>query len=123
MTRLLLAAATGIAAVAVAGCGSGTAPQIAAGADPSRGHGLIEHYGCGACHEIGGVSGANGRVGPSLKQIPNLQSIVGVLPNTPRNLERFVMDPPRYVPKGDMPDLGVTRAEARDIAAYLETGQ
>lgn len=109
--------------LAAAGCGPGTKSQGTPGADPSHGRRLIVQYGCGACHRIGGVSGADGRVGPALTQVPGLQSIVGVLPNTPANLARFVENAPRYVPDGAMPDLGVTAAEAKDIAAYLEHGQ
>ena len=74
-----------------------------------------------ASDEIAGVEGADGHVGPSLKQIPQLQTIAGVLPNTTPNMVRWLLDPPRYVPTGDMPDLGVTRSEAKDIAAYLYT--
>lgn len=120
MKRLLL---IGAAVLLVAGCGSGTKLQGAPGSDPARGHDLIARYGCGGCHEIGGVSGANGQVGPSLKQIPGLQTIAGVLPNTPQNLARFIRSAPRFVPQGTMPDLGVTAGEARDIAAYLEERQ
>lgn len=120
MTRIAALLAAG-ALAALAGCGRGTTPQEVQGGDPARGHDLIVHYGCGACHRISGVSGANGQVGPSLEQLPQIQTIAGVLPNTPRNLVRWIMDAPRYVPSGDMPNLGVTRAQATDIAAYLET--
>lgn len=113
----------GAAALLLAGCGPGTTRQGAPGSDPARGHDLIVRYGCGGCHEIGGVAEANGRVGPSLKQLPGLQTIVGVLPNTPENLARFIRNAPRFVPQGTMPDLGVTPGEARDIAAYLEERQ
>lgn len=113
---------TALAAVlvaAAAGCGPGTHPTVVQGGNARRGHDLIVHYGCGACHEIAGVSGADGHVGPSLRQLPQLQTITGVLPNTTQNLIRWLLDPPRFVPNGDMPNLGLKPDEARDIAAYL----
>jgi cytochrome c2 len=108
-----------LVSAAAAGCGPGTHPTVVEGGNAQRGRDLIVHYGCGACHVIAGVDGADGHVGPSLQQIPHLQTIAGVLPNTTPNLIRWLLDPPRFVPKGDMPDLGVTPAEAKDIAAYL----
>jgi cytochrome c len=108
-------------AVAAAGCGRGTHDQLVQGGSPHRGAQLIVHYGCGACHVISGIQGANGRVGPELTQVRKRQTIAGVLPNTTSNMIRWLLDPPRFVPKGDMPQLGIKRGEARDIAAYLYT--
>lgn len=120
MRRTALLGLAPLAAVAVAaGCGPGTHATVVAGGNANAGHALIVRIGCGACHRIAGVSGADGEVGPSLKQLPHLQSISGVLPNTTQNLIRWLLDPPRFVPKGDMPNLGITPAQARDIAAYL----
>src|SRR4051812_49992898 len=52
------------------------------GGDPARGQGLMRHYGCAGCHEIPGVHGADGRVGPSLDHVAGRLYIAGVLPNT-----------------------------------------
>ena len=48
-----------------------------------------------------------------------LRYIAGELPNSPENAIRWIRDPKRVEPGTVMPDLGVTTAEARDIAAYL----
>ncbi len=121
MRRLL--APLALLALATAGCGRGTHHPAVPNANASHGKQLIEHYGCGACHIIGGVSGANGHVGPDLKTFPDRRTVAGVLPNTTENLVRWIMHPQQIVPNSAMPDLGVKRQEARDIAAYLYTGQ
>jgi len=79
------------------------------------------NYNCGACHQIPGVSGAEGRVGPSLKSIAVRTEIAGRLVNTPENLALWLRDPQRVVPGNGMPDQGVTEQQARDMAAYLYT--
>lgn len=110
-------------AALLAGCGQGQGVLRAAPPaswNASRGHMLIEYYGCGACHVIGGVSNATGHVGPPLTNFESrYREIVGVLPNTPRNVVRWIMDPPRFVRGVDMPNLDVRRPGAQDIAAYL----
>lgn len=111
------------AALLCAGCGQGQGvlgPGVPASWNASRGHMLIEFYGCGACHVIGGITNANGHVGPSLTNFRRrYRNIAGVLPNTPQNLVRWIMNPPRFVSTVDMPDLDVRRPGAQDIAAYL----
>ena len=42
------------------------------GGDPSRGPQLIRSYGCGTCHTVSGVVGANGLVGPPLNGIAEI---------------------------------------------------
>lgn len=81
---------------------------------------LITRYGCGSCHEIPGVKGANGLVGPPLIKFGRRQFIAGELANTPDNLIRWISDPKGVEPGTDMPNLGVSADQARDIAAYLE---
>ncbi len=118
--RRVAAIAVLVPVAAAAGCGSGAPPPAGVpSSDPSRGKELIVHYGCGSCHTIGGVSGANGKVGPPLEGFGQRQTIAGKLANTPSNLIRWIMDPQRIVPGNDMPDLGVSRDEARDVASYL----
>ncbi len=95
-------------------------PAIAGGR-PERGAELIESYGCGACHVVPGVRGADGTVGPPLTDFAVRGYIAGQLPNNGRNLVHWIMDPDGVEPGTAMPDLGVTEAEARDIAAYLFT--
>ena len=89
--------------------------------DPKRGAALIERYGCGACHTIPGINGANGLVGPPLNMMGRRIYIAGVLRNTPDNMMRWIRDPQKIVPGNAMPEMGITEAEARDLAAFLET--
>lgn len=87
--------------------------------DSSRGRALLPAYGCPACHAIPGFKGPTAAVGPPLQGFARRTNIGGVLPNRPQELVRFVMDAPREIPGTAMPDLAVTDAEARDIAAFL----
>ena len=91
------------------------------GGDPDRGHAALGHRPCGSCHEIPGVAGAKGTVGPPLTHFAT-RAYIGVrLNNTPDNLVDWIVDPHRTDPKSAMPPTGVGQAEARDIAAYLYT--
>ncbi len=60
-------------------------------------------------------------VGPPLQKFGLRAYIGGVLPNTPDNLVRWLQDPPSVDPRTAMPNLGVSLAEAGDIAAHLYT--
>lgn len=91
------------------------------GGDPSRGPALMRAYGCGSCHTIPGVDGAVGLVGPPLAGIASRSYIGGVLVNTPDNMIRWIQDPKRVDSLTAMPNVGVTTADARRIAAYLYT--
>ena len=89
--------------------------------DWHRGQADIEKYGCGSCHVIPGAVGARGLVGPPLTDWSQRTVIAGKLPNTEDNLVAWIKDPQSVWPGNDMPNLGVTDAEAHDIAAYLYT--
>jgi cytochrome c len=91
------------------------------GGNPQKGRELIGRYGCDACHTIPGVPGARGRVGPPLAGIASRMYVAGVLQNTPPNLQRWIKDPQLVDSATAMPNLRVTDAHARDIAAYLYT--
>jgi cytochrome c2 len=82
---------------------------------------LMIHYGCPTCHVIPGVPGAVGKVGPSLATLAQRSYLAGVLPNTPENLEKWVMHPQKFQPGIAMPEMGVTSEDARRIAVFLET--
>lgn len=110
----------GVAAVVLAGCGGASHAATPSSWKPARGKMLIEYYGCGACHRIGGISLANGHVGPPLTNfVRRYRLIAGVMPNTPQNVVRWILDPPKIVPTVDMPDLGLGRRGAEDVVAYL----
>jgi cytochrome c2 len=91
------------------------------GGNPARGPELIRSYGCGTCHTVAGVTGAKGLVGPPLAGIAQRAYIAGVLPNAPENMVRWIENPKAVDPLTAMPVLGVSPADARDIAAYLYT--
>ena len=112
-----------VAALAVAACSEAEAPAHLAipGADPDRGRALIAAKGCGTCHFVQGVRGANGRVAPQLENFASRTLIAGTFPNVPRFLVPWLMDPPALKARTAMPDLGIVEAEARDIASYLYT--
>ena len=46
-------------------------------------------------------------------------AFTSVLPNSADNLVKWIMDPRAVSPRTAMPDLGVSEAEARHMAAYL----
>ena len=80
---------------------------------------LIASYGCGSCHSIPGVPGADAKAAPPLKRFYERQYIAGRLPNTWDNLIRFIQYPQEVEPGSAMPDLEISDDEAQAIAAYL----
>lgn len=93
-------------------------PQVAQG-DAARGLLALQRYECGVCHLIPGVRGARGYVGPALEAYSRSVYVAGKYPNTPDVLVRWIMDAPALAPETAMPAMGVSRAEAQDMAAYL----
>jgi cytochrome c2 len=88
---------------------------------PEHGGVLIRKYGCGSCHTIPGIPGAKSTVGPPLAGIAGRSYIAGVLPNNPDNMTAWIHNPPAVDSKTAMPYMGISAAEARDIAAYIYT--
>ncbi|TMK88537.1 MAG: c-type cytochrome [Actinobacteria bacterium] len=126
--RLVLATVVVGAAITGAACsGAGDTgaegSRVVRGASPEAGKQQIIRYGCGACHQIPGIKQANGLVAPPLDHFGRRGTIAGHFANTPDNLINWVNDPQGMLPGNDMPNLGVTRDEARNIAAYLESLQ
>ncbi|ANN77464.1 c-type cytochrome [Bordetella flabilis] len=117
-----------VAITALPACGRESAPlwpgpdvRPLAQASPSRGERLIATHGCVSCHAIPGVRGPSSGVGPPLAAMGSRAYIGGVLPNTPENLVRWLQDPPAIDARTVMPNVGLSHAEAVDIAAYLLT--
>ena len=112
-----------VLALALGACAEAEPPAHLAipGADADRGRALIVSYGCGSCHHVEGIRGADGLVGPRLENFANRTLLAGTFPNVPRYLVPWLMDPPDLKPGTAMPDLGVSDAHARDIASYLYT--
>jgi cytochrome c len=90
-----------------------------AGGNNRAGIAAFGKYGCGSCHTISGVSGANGQVGPPLTGIGNRRYIAGELSNTRDNLVHWIQHPQSVNPRTAMPELGVTLQDANDIASLL----
>lgn len=110
-----------VAAAAACREAPGSAIQQVPGGDPERGRRLIAAYGCGSCHQVPGVPGAVGRVGPSFVGFAHRTYIAGSLRNEPAELIRWIRTPQQVRPGTVMPDLGVGEREAGDIAAFLYT--
>lgn len=106
-------------AALIGGCERPTA--AIPGADIERGRELLWQFGCGSCHEIEGVIGGVGKVGPPLQGMARRVYIGGVLSNTPEHLAQWIRTPQAFDPPTAMPNLGVTPEQARDMAAYLYT--
>ncbi|MGY2002473.1 c-type cytochrome [Blastococcus sp. SYSU DS1024] len=114
--RLRLAAALVAATAGLSACTGATGePQASA----DRGRELLREYGCAACHQVPGVTGPQGRVGPPLGTIVERRTIAGTLPHTPENLRSWIQDPQELDPGNLMPDLGVTDEDVDAIVAYL----
>lgn len=110
-----------VATLALAACqdDAPSARSTVATGNPELGRELLESYGCGSCHTIPGVKGADALVGPPLTSFAHRSYVAGQLANTPDNLARWIQDPRRVEPGTAMPDLGVNAEEARNMAAYL----
>jgi cytochrome c2 len=93
--------------------------QFVATANAERGKDIIERVGCGSCHTISGIGWPKGKVGPKLDGLADRALIAGRLPNRPDVLAAFVREAPVMVPGSAMPAMPVSKAEARDIVAYL----
>jgi cytochrome c2 len=89
------------------------------GGDPAHASLLVTRYGCAGCHTIPGLPAADGEVGPPLGGLRQRVFIAGVLPNTADNLINWIVGPRAYSPGSAMPVTGISKAEARDIAAWL----
>lgn len=112
-----------IAALWLAGCSGEIdgvpGPRAAADNRVAVGRQLIASYGCGACHTIPGIPGADAKAGPPLDQFYQRSYIAGRLPNTEANLAQWIQNPQQIDPGNAMPNLGVTADQAQAMAAYL----
>ena len=87
--------------------------------DPNRGPEIALQYGCAGCHTIPGVRGPGGKVGPPLADIGARLYLGGRLTNTPNNLIEWIENPRAVDPQTAMPSTGISKREARDMAAFL----
>jgi cytochrome c2 len=101
------------------GCSSSTAP-VSTGQQTAPD--LMIQYGCPTCHVIPHVPGAVGKVGPSLASLSQRSYLAGQLQNSPGNLVRWLREPQQIHPGTAMPNMGLSEADAKTIAAFLERG-
>ena len=94
-------------------------PRLSSDRDIEAGRHLIASYGCGACHTIPGIPGADAMAAPPLNRFYERSYISGEVPNTWDNLIKYIQHPQDIEPGTVMPDLGVKDEEAREIVAYL----
>jgi len=112
--------------LSVSACQAGPTPrslqlEAVPGGDAEQGRAAIRAYGCGACHTIPGVPGADAMAAPPLTRFAYRKYIAGMLPNTADNLVTWIRTPQAVVPGNAMPNMGVTEEDALNIAAYLAT--
>jgi len=88
--------------------------------DAKRGEQRVAAYGCASCHEVGAAT-PRGRVGPPLTDIASRSYIAGRFANDEIWMTLWLEHPQQLKPGTAMPELGVSRRDARDIAAYLAT--
>ncbi|MEZ2410662.1 cytochrome c family protein [Bosea sp. RCC_152_1] len=89
------------------------------GGDPARAPALLRRYGCGGCHTISALNGADGKVAAPLDAFAQRVFIGGAARNSPDNLVRWIVSPQSLSPRSAMPATGITPEEARDVAAFL----
>src|SRR5215216_5785085 len=94
-------------------------PRSAPDSSIAAGRRLIASYGCGSCHSIPGIPGADAMAAPPLNCFYERTYIAGRLSNTRQNLTKWIQNPQMVEPGTAMPNLGVSQAEADNIAAYL----
>lgn len=103
------------------GCGRHDPPDRMGEGEAAEGRRLILAYGCGSCHRIPGVEGADSPFAPPLDGFAGRLYVGGVAPNTPENLVQWLQEPRSLAPGTAMPSLGLSEEEARHIASYLYT--
>ncbi|HEX8927082.1 MAG TPA: c-type cytochrome [Terriglobales bacterium] len=122
----MIARITSICATALliltAACNSASEAVRATGGDPAKGHAVLAHYGCTACHSIPGLSQTGDVTGPSLAHVGSASTLAGgQVQNTPQNLVAWIQAPSRLKPSTSMPAMNVNEQDARNIAAFLCT--
>ena len=107
------------AALAACGPPAAQAPNWGLSAEAQRGRLLLAQYQCGSCHVIPEVAAARGQVGPGLAAFGRRSYIAGHVPNNVDALARWIVEPAALAPGTAMPSMGVSMADARDMAVFL----
>src|SRR5512138_317525 len=100
-TGLLLLVFLAIAIAIVANVANHTgvmAEQHVFDGNTAHGAAAIYQYGCGTCHQIPGIRGADGMAGPTLKNLSERSILAGHLSNNPDNLMMWIEHPQHVLP-------------------------
>ncbi|MFQ5854856.1 MAG: c-type cytochrome [Anaerolineae bacterium] len=89
---------------------SSTGPLLAGAGTPQE---IIAQLGCGVCHTIAGVEGAEGQVGPDLSDVGARL--------TPDQIREAILDPNAIVAEGFLADIMPPNFGSRMTADQLET--
>jgi len=89
--------------------------------DAAQARQLLGQYGCHACHAIPGITGPARLLGPPLAGLARRATIAGRLPNDAATLRAWIQHPQQLDPLTAMPELSVSDADVRVIAAWLPT--
>jgi hypothetical protein len=99
------------------------------GHDAARGRELLDMKGCSLCHRMTGVAPFRGALLPAGVTVTDMARAVRLAPDLrvtrerwrPSLLVRWLLHPSQVKPDTLMPDMHLTEADARSIAAYLLT--
>ncbi|WP_441290768.1 c-type cytochrome [Sorangium sp. KYC3313] len=100
------------------------------GASAARGRELYEAKGCGTCHAFSGAAGVTA-VAPVKAMEKESRAAIALAPDLrhardrmePADLAAWVLDPAAIKPGTPMPQVPMSPAEARDIAAFVVTAE
>lgn len=96
------------------------ASQATAG-NVARGHEIFRELTCINCHAIQGVA-EKSNAGPDLTHLASRRFLgAGVIPNTPDNLRRWLVNPQAVKPGVLMPDFQLTPEQLDHLVAYFDT--
>jgi cytochrome c len=95
------------------------AMALTGGGDPDKAPELMVKFGCAGCHQIPGIRGPSGKIGPPLANVGSRIYLGGRVVNTPEGLIEWITDPRKIDSHSAMPTTGISREQARDVAAYL----
>ncbi len=94
------------------------APAAEPAGDAASGKDVFAKSACVGCHTIRGVSA--GVLGPDLTHFGSRKLFgAGLWPTTPENVAAWVKDPPALKPGSKMPNLHLSDADTKAVAAYL----
>ncbi|HEX2910446.1 MAG TPA: cytochrome c oxidase subunit II [Chloroflexia bacterium] len=90
------------------------------GGNPARGQQIFLQNTCINCHAISGTT-ANANVAPNLTYLGRRKILgAGIIENTPRNLQDWILNPQSIKPGVKMPGYQFSAEDIKDLVAYLE---